>query len=92
MLYFVLDCQQLTYLFLITFFFTGNLKIKMTRLSHPYAITVDNTYVYWTDWNSKSIHRASKKTFTGGKIIKSDLNNVRDIHFYNASRQQGISE
>lgn len=69
----------------------GNLKIKMTRLSHPYAITVDNTYVYWTDWNSKSIHRASKKTFTGGKIIKSDLNNVRDIHFYNASRQQGSS-
>ena len=61
------------------------------NLTHPYSITVDSKYLYWSDWTKKGIFRILKDYKPSDKesMFISGLSNIRDIHFYNASRQQG---
>ncbi|CAG2067310.1 unnamed protein product, partial [Timema podura] len=42
-------------------------------LPHPFAITLFEDAIYWTDWHTKSIATANKLTGTGMKIIHSGL-------------------
>lgn len=56
-------------------------------LSHPFAITVFENYVYWTDWRTNSVVRANK--FTGGdvRVIQRTLSQPFDIKILHPSRQ-----
>ena len=35
-----------------------------TELPHPFGITLDETRIYWSDWDSKTISSADKVTGT----------------------------
>ena len=62
--------------------------ILNVEMAHPYGVTVFEDYVFWTDWNFKSIHRADK--FTGNHSITL-LSNLPiqpfDIKVYSPLRQ-----
>jgi len=55
-------------------------------LPHPFALTIFEDAIYWTDWHTKSISTAHKVTGAGLKIIHSGLHFPMDIHRYAHSR------
>jgi len=57
-------------------------------MSHPYGVAVFENYVYWTDWNFKSIHRADKFTGNNSLTLLSNLPiQPYDIKVYSPLRQ-----
>ncbi|XP_060522093.1 prolow-density lipoprotein receptor-related protein 1 isoform X3 [Cylas formicarius] len=56
-------------------------------LSHPFAITLFENYVYWTDWRTNSIVRANKWTGGNVMVIQRTLTQPFDIKIMHPSRQ-----
>eukprot|EP00916_Digyalum_oweni_P010684 GHVL01017809.1.p1 GENE.GHVL01017809.1~~GHVL01017809.1.p1 ORF type:complete len:900 (-),score=79.94 GHVL01017809.1:617-3316(-) len=56
-------------------------------LGHPFAITVFEDYLYWSDWPSESIRRYNK--FQKGEVetIAQGLDTPMDIHIFHPNRQ-----
>ncbi|KAJ8023914.1 Low-density lipoprotein receptor-related protein 4 [Holothuria leucospilota] len=56
-------------------------------LPHPFAITLFEDEIYWTDWHTKSINAANK--FHGNEVttIESELHYPMDIHSFHPIRQ-----
>jgi len=56
-------------------------------LSHPFAISVFESNLYWTDWRSNSVMRANK--FTGGNVttIQKTYTQPFDVKIFHPSRQ-----
>lgn len=56
-------------------------------LSHPFAITLYENYVYWTDWRTNSVVRANKWTGADVSVIQRTLTQPFDIQILHPSRQ-----
>ncbi|XP_042234598.1 low-density lipoprotein receptor-related protein 4-like [Homarus americanus] len=56
-------------------------------LPHPFAITVFEDYLYWTDWRTRSIHTVNKRTGKGHTDIHKRLAFPMDIHCMHRERQ-----
>ncbi|KAG9475852.1 hypothetical protein GDO78_003967 [Eleutherodactylus coqui] len=56
-------------------------------LPHPFAITVFEDSLYWTDWHTKSINSANKFTGKNQEVIRSKLHFPMDIHTLHPQRQ-----
>lgn len=56
-------------------------------LSHPFAITLFENYVYWTDWRTNSVVRANKWTGGDVSVIQRTLSQPFDIQVFHSSRQ-----
>lgn len=39
-------------------------RLIVSNLPHPYGLVVVGNHVYWTDWQTKALHRAIKNTGT----------------------------
>ncbi|XP_040583657.2 LOW QUALITY PROTEIN: low-density lipoprotein receptor-related protein 2 [Lepeophtheirus salmonis] len=62
--------------------------VLVSATIYPFAITVDDSYIYWTDLQLRGVYRAEKHT--GGnmkEIIKRLENSPRDIQIYAPERQ-----
>ena len=59
------------------------------NVPHPFGLTQYMDYIYWTDWNTRSIERANKTTGSNRTRIQGDLDYVMDILVFHASRQNG---
>lgn len=72
-----------------TAFFDGTDRRKVISkgLPHPFALTIFEDALYWTDWHTKSISTANKATGVGLKILHSNLHFPMDIHSYHPQRQ-----
>lgn len=57
-------------------------------MRHIFAITVFENYLYWTDWESKSVMRAEKYTGKSVQTIYSAAHRPMDIHVYHPFRQR----
>ncbi|CAG5118149.1 unnamed protein product, partial [Candidula unifasciata] len=57
------------------------------KLGHPFAITVFEDYLYWTDWMTNAVHRISKFDHKNISTIALDLKSPMDIHVYHIYRQ-----
>ncbi|KAK7508149.1 hypothetical protein BaRGS_00000388 [Batillaria attramentaria] len=57
-------------------------------LGHPFAITVFEDYLYWSDWPSESVRRFNKFQHGEVETIAQGLNYPMDIHIYHKYRQQ----
>ncbi|GAB6033184.1 Low-density lipoprotein receptor- protein 4 [Chamberlinius hualienensis] len=55
-------------------------------LSHPFGLTLHENLVYWTDWNTRSIHKADKFKGNSRAVVRSNLENLMDIHFFHRGR------
>ena len=56
-------------------------------LPHPFALTLFEDELYWTDWQTKSINRANKVTGTDVEMVRNHLHFPMDIHILHHQRQ-----
>nr|XP_019967504.1 PREDICTED: low-density lipoprotein receptor-related protein 6-like [Paralichthys olivaceus] len=57
------------------------------ELPHPFALTLYEDTLFWTDWNTHSIHSCQKQTGTEQRIVHSDIFSPMDIHVFSPKRQ-----
>ncbi|KAG5887972.1 hypothetical protein JTB14_035046 [Gonioctena quinquepunctata] len=62
-------------------------KVISKGLPHPFALTIFEDAIFWTDWHTKSISTANKATGAGLRTIHSQLHFPMDIHSYHPQRQ-----
>lgn len=64
-------------------------RTVVNRVRHPFAITLFESYLYYSDWTKHGILRVEKSA--QGKpsttIVKSNLTRPMDLHVYHISRQ-----
>ena len=73
--------------FLPHFLFFFSFCRNTLGLPHPFAITVFEDSLYWTDWHTKSINSANKFTGKNQEIIRNKLHFPMDIHTLHPQRQ-----
>lgn len=56
-------------------------------IPHIFAMTLFEEYIYWTDWETKSINRAHKTLGVNKTVLISTLHRPMDIHIYHPYRQ-----
>jgi len=56
-------------------------------LKHPFAISVFEDFVYWTDWETETIHKANKFNGNNPENVAVSLYSPMDVHVYHALRQ-----
>lgn len=61
-------------------------------LNHPFAITLFENNIYWTDWRSNSIIRVNKWNSTDLSVIQRTLTQLFDIKILHPSRQPRSKE
>ncbi|UYV74687.1 LRP4 [Cordylochernes scorpioides] len=57
--------------------------------AHPFGITLDSMFVYWTDWQTKSIERADKNTGSHRSVLRDGIEYLMEIKMVHDSRQTG---
>jgi low-density lipoprotein receptor-related protein 4 len=62
-------------------------KVMSSNLPHPFALTLFEDYMFWTDWHTKSISTANKITGKGYRHVQEGLSFPMDIHSYHPTRQ-----
>ncbi|XP_005162276.1 low-density lipoprotein receptor-related protein 1 isoform X2 [Danio rerio] len=60
-------------------------------IPHIFAMTLFEEFIYWTDWETKSINRAHKTLGTNKTLLISTLHRPMDIHIFHPSRQPEVS-
>lgn len=66
-------------------------KILSVGLPHPFALTIFEDLMIWTDWHTKKISAANKKTGKSFRNVHEGLSFPMDIHSYHPSRQPEFS-
>lgn len=56
-------------------------------LTHPFALTLSGDTLYWTDWQTRSIHACNKRTGEKRKEILRALYSPMDIQVLSPERQ-----
>lgn len=61
--------------------------IRGNKVPHVFALSLFDDYIYWSDWNLKSISRANK--FNGEKyqILQNTTHKPYDVHIFHPLRQ-----
>lgn len=67
-----------------------NRRRVATSLPKPFALTLFDDYMYWTDWKKQSIERANKTNGKNRTTIQNRVESVPDIQVYHASKQEGM--
>lgn len=62
-------------------------KIPDLRLHHVFAITLWEDYIYWTDWETKSVERAHKYYGNHTKTLTTMVHRPMDLRVYHPFRQ-----
>lgn len=56
-------------------------------LTHPFALTLAGDTLYWTDWQTRSIHACNKKAGENKREIINSLYSPMDIQVLSPERQ-----
>uniref|UniRef100_A0A3Q3XIF9 EGF-like domain-containing protein n=1 Tax=Mola mola TaxID=94237 RepID=A0A3Q3XIF9_MOLML len=70
---------------------TNRHTILVKDIPHIFAMTLFEEYIYWTDWETKSINRAHKTLGTNKTVLISTLHRPMDIHIYHPYRQPEVA-
>ncbi|XP_072942146.1 low-density lipoprotein receptor-related protein 4 [Epargyreus clarus] len=62
-------------------------RVVTKGLPHPFALTLFEDAIYWTDWHTKSISSVDKMTGKGMQTVHAGIQLPMDIHTYHPSRQ-----
>lgn len=62
--------------------------ILSENINHPFALTIFQNYMYWTDWEHRrgSINKANKFTGAERSVLQENLSPM-DIHVHHEQRQ-----
>ncbi|KAM9468136.1 low-density lipoprotein receptor-related protein 6 [Clarias gariepinus] len=66
---------------------TGREVVVKGSLPHPFALTLYEDTLFWTDWNTHSIHSCQKQTGEERREIHSNIFSPMDIHVFSQKRQ-----
>ena len=66
-----------------------NRLVVVSNVMHPYGITVYNSFVYWTDWQQKSVERADKLSGGHRQVIAENIDYLMEIKMVTPSRETG---
>ena len=61
--------------------------VLFVGLPHPFALTLFEDELYWTDWHTKSINRANKLRGNAVVTVHSHLHFPMDIHTFHPQVQ-----
>ena len=68
-------------------FLSSRQKVVEGSLTHPFALTLSGDTLYWTDWQTRSIHACNKRTGEKRREILSALYSPMDIQVLSPDRQ-----
>lgn len=72
-------------------FYDGTNMIEIIRgheyLSHPFAVSLYGSEVYWTDWRTNTLAKANKWTGQNVSVIQKTSAQPFDLQIYHPSRQ-----
>ncbi|ELW62289.1 Low-density lipoprotein receptor-related protein 2 [Tupaia chinensis] len=60
-------------------------------LSHPFAMTIFEDSVYWTDWNTRTVEKGNKYDGSDRTTLVNTTHRPFDIHVYHPYRQPIVS-
>lgn len=63
-----------------------------TDMVEPYAVTLYQDFVYWSDWNTGDIERVHKITGQNRSIVHSQLPYTSSLLIFHPSRQSGSNQ
>lgn len=63
--------------------------VMVPKTEHSFGLAVDNEYIYWTDWLTKSINRANKKNTSEIVPIRGEYGGLMDLQIYDKALQNG---
>lgn len=58
-------------------------------VQHPYGLTLLGPHIYWTDWQSRSVHRADMTSGSEGITVRANLPGLMDIQAVDRERPLG---
>ncbi len=58
-----------------------------TKVPHTFALSILDDYLYWSDWNLKSILRANKFTGKDYTVLRNTTHRPYDVHIYHPLKQ-----
>lgn len=64
----------------------------VSPVQHPYGLTLLDSYIYWTDWQTRSIHRADKGTGSNVILVRSNLPGLMDIQAVDRAQPLGFNK
>ncbi|XP_068936741.1 low-density lipoprotein receptor-related protein 2 isoform X2 [Petaurus breviceps papuanus] len=56
-------------------------------LPHPFAITIFEDTIFWTDWNTRTVEKGNKYNGSGRMVLVNTTHRPFDIHVYHPYRQ-----
>ncbi|KAM3856102.1 low-density lipoprotein receptor-related protein 4 [Vipera latastei] len=69
-----------------------NRHTLLSPVQHPYGLTLLDSYIYWTDWQTRSIHRADKNTGANVILVRTNLPGLMDIQAIDKGRPLGTNK
>ncbi|CAG5865572.1 unnamed protein product [Menidia menidia] len=67
----------------------SNREVIVSTAIYPFAMTMFGQFIYWTDWNTRSIYRANKHDGSDQKVMIQNLpSRPMDIHVLASRKQQ----
>ncbi|XP_076861463.1 low-density lipoprotein receptor-related protein 1-like isoform X3 [Brachyhypopomus gauderio] len=69
---------------------TSRHMVLSQDIPHIFAMTLFEEFIYWTDWETKSINRAHKTQGSNKTLLISTLHRPMDIHIYHPYRQPEV--
>nr|XP_014343518.1 PREDICTED: low-density lipoprotein receptor-related protein 4 [Latimeria chalumnae] len=66
-------------------------QVLVSQVSHPFALTQQDRWIYWTDWQTKSIQRVDKYTGRNKETILPNVDGLMDIIVVSPQRQTGTN-
>uniref|UniRef100_A0A8C8RFF6 Low-density lipoprotein receptor-related protein 4 n=1 Tax=Pelusios castaneus TaxID=367368 RepID=A0A8C8RFF6_9SAUR len=70
----------------------ANRHTLLSPVQHPYGLTLLDSYIYWTDWQTRSIHRADKDTGANVILVRANLPGLMDIQAVDRTRPLGFNK
>lgn len=56
------------------------------ELPHPFGLVIHQKKIYWTDWDTKSIHRADKDTGMNSTKLLTGISGLMDVKVFHRNR------
>uniref|UniRef100_A0AAX7SHF4 Low-density lipoprotein receptor-related protein 4 n=1 Tax=Astatotilapia calliptera TaxID=8154 RepID=A0AAX7SHF4_ASTCA len=66
-------------------------QVLISPVSHPFALTQQDRWIYWTDWQTKSIQRVDKHTGRNKETVLANVEGLMDIIVVSPNRQTGTN-
>lgn len=72
---------------------SGKLRqVLVSHVSHPFALTQQDRWIYWTDWQTKSIQRVDKYSGRNKETVLANVEGLMDIIVVSPQRQTGTND